>query len=115
METDFYNNGVVRVTRTLFEVPGTQFPIRNIAAVKTRKINPDRKGPIVCIIIGVVTLAAFVGILLIIGGIWWLVSQKPTYWLIVVSGGSDLEAYASNDATQIREIQSAVNAALAQH
>ncbi|MBZ8179746.1 DUF6232 family protein [Oscillatoria salina] len=112
----FYDNGVVRVTRNMFEVPSTQFPIRNIAAVKTLIENPSRKGPIICIVLGVFLLIFYgLGLLLIGLGIWWWRSQKSTYWIVVVSGGSESRAYASTDFKQIREIQSAVNSALSQH
>lgn len=111
----FYDNGVVKVTRNMFEVPGTQFPIRNIGAVKTLVVDPSRQGPIICIVIGVITLAAGVGILLIGLGIWWWISQKPMYCIMVVSGGSETKAYGCKDANQIREIQSAINAAISQH
>ena len=114
-ESLFYDNGGVRVTKTMFEVPGTQFPIRNIGAVKTRVLNPDRRGPIICIVIGFFFIAAYgLGLLLMGLGIWWWMSQKPGHCIVVVSGGSDVEAYGSQDASQIREIQSAINAALAQ-
>ncbi|MBD1921130.1 hypothetical protein H6F77_08500 [Microcoleus sp. FACHB-831] len=114
-EVAFYDNGIVKVTRTLFEVPGTQYPIRNIGAVKTSIETPSRTGPLICLVIGVILLVAYVGILVIALAILWSISQKPTYWIVVVSAGTESRAFSSRDPNQIREIQSAINAALSQH
>ncbi|MFN5854653.1 MAG: DUF6232 family protein [Pseudanabaenaceae cyanobacterium] len=111
----FYDDGTVKVTRTLFEAGSTQFPIRNIASVQIFAENPERKGPIICIVVGVLLLAAFVGILIIAAGIYWWISQKTIYWIEVYSGGSKSRAYGSPDIDTIRKIQSAINQALELH
>ncbi len=116
MDTNvFYEDGLVKVTRTMFDAGSTQFPIRNIGSVKIRVTPPERKGPIICIVLGVVLLAAFVGIFLIAGGIYWWTTQKNIYWILIVSGSSEQEAYGSADQTTIRKIQSAINQALELH
>ncbi|OIP71190.1 MAG: hypothetical protein AUK48_12795 [Oscillatoriales cyanobacterium CG2_30_44_21] len=112
----FYDDGAVRVTRSLFEAGGTQFPIRNIAAVKTLTESPDRKGPIICIVLGVLLLGAYgLGLIGIGLGVFWWISQKELYYIVVVSGGADQKAYVSPDVTTIRKIQSAINSALELH
>jgi hypothetical protein len=111
----FYEKNSVRITRSLFEVPGTQFPIRNISAVRTNTILPNRQGPIICIIIGILSLPVFIGILIIPLGIYWWISQKNKYVIMLLTAGQDIEGYASIDIDEIREIQSALNAAIAQH
>ena len=113
---DFFNNGSVVVTRNTFEVPGTQYPIRNIGAVKTQVVKPDRKGPIICCIVGFFLIAAYGLGLLIIGlGIYWWISQKTEYRIIVVSAGTESQAYSSSNMNEINAIQSAINSALAEH
>ena len=113
---DFFNNGSVVVTRNTFQVPGTQYPIRNIGAVKTQVIKPDRKGPIICCIVGFFLIAAYGLGLLIIGlGIYWWISQKTKYCIIVVSSGTESQAYSSSNMNEINAIQSAINSALAEH
>ena len=111
----FYDDGIVRVTRSLFEAGSTQFPIRNIGSVRILTEEPNRKGPIICIILGVVLLAAFVGIILIAAGIYWWSVQKNLYYIVVVSGASESRAYFSPDMDTIRKIQSAINSALELH
>jgi Family of unknown function (DUF6232) len=116
-EVPFYDKGSVRITRSLFEVQGgTQFPIRNISAVTTKTNTPDRKGPIFCIIIGVFLITAYgLGLLLIALGIYWWISQKSVYAIFLSTAGQNIQGYASSDLTEISEIQSALNAAIAQH
>jgi hypothetical protein len=115
-EVPFYDRNGVRITRSLFEVPGTQFPVRNISAVKTTTIKPERKGSLICIVIGVFLIAAYgLGLLLIGLGIFWWTSQKIKYVIMLITAGQDLEGYVSVNFDEIREIQSALNAAIAAH
>ena len=113
---DLFNNGSVVVTRNTFQVPGTQYPIRNIGAVKTLTVKPDRNWPIICFIVGFFLIAVYGLGLLIIGlGIYWWISQKTKYCIIVVSSGTESQAYSSSNMNEIKEIQSAINSALAEH
>jgi Family of unknown function (DUF6232) len=117
MDTNiFYEDGLVKVTRSMFEAGSTQFPIRNIGSVRTLTEPPSRKGPLICIGLGVLLIAAYgLGLLMIAAGIYWWISQKTLYYIIVVSGGSESRAYSSTDSTTIRKIQSAINQALELH
>ncbi len=112
----FYDDGTVRVTRSLFEAGGTQFPIRNIGSVQVFTESPNRKGPIICIVIGVLLIAANgLGLIGIIVGVLWWINQKTIYWIDVNSGNSKSRACSSTDIDTIRKIQSAINSALDLH
>jgi len=112
----FYDDGAVRVTRSLFEAGSTQFPIRNIASVQIFTEQPSRKGPIICMAVGVLLLGAYgLGLIGIIGGVLWWMSQKTIYYIDVHSGGAKSRAYGSPDVDAIRKIQSAINSALELH
>jgi hypothetical protein len=117
MDTNtFYDDGSIRVTRSLFEAGSTQFPIRNIASVQVFTESPNRQGPIVCIVLGVLLIAANgIGLIGIIIGVLWWMAQKTTYWIEVNSGGSKSRACSSPDIDTIRKIQSAINSALDLH
>jgi hypothetical protein len=69
----FYDKGGVRITKTIFEVlSGTQYQIKNIDSVSILKEDPNRKGPLICILVGVLLLAAYgLGFIFIGLGIWW--------------------------------------------
>ncbi|MEK0180578.1 DUF6232 family protein [Microcoleus anatoxicus] len=110
----FYDQGGVRITRTIFEVRGTQYQIRNINSVTLFTGKPDRKGPIICIVIGVLTLAAVIGILGIALGIWWWNSQKPSYIIRMDTSSRLIDGYESMNFEEIKEIHAALNAAMAQ-
>ena len=113
-DVPFYDNGAIRVTKVMFEVPGTQFPIRNIGAVNTITIPPERKGPIICVVVGIFLIAANgLGLIGIIAGVLWWISQKTLYVIQVISGGSTQRAYSSHNLDEIREIHLAVNSAIA--
>ncbi len=116
MDTNvFYEDDLVKVTRTMFEAGSTQFPIRNISSVQVILESPSRKGPIICICVGVLLLAAVVGIFLIAAGVYWWTTQKNIYWIEVASGLGKSRAYSSPDQNTIRKIQSAINQALELH
>lgn len=78
MDTNiFYEDGLIKVTRTMFDAGSTQFPIRNIGSVQVILESPSRKGPIICIGVGVLLIAAAgLGLLLIAAGIYWWTTQK---------------------------------------
>lgn len=124
-ESVFYQNGIVKVTKTMFEAGSTQIPIRNISSVKRDIISPERNGPGICIglggmiiTIGVVSLQfspILIGLPLLAAGVYWWNSQKPTYLILITSGGTPEKVYSSENSDEISEILSALNAAIAQH
>ena len=117
MDTNvFYEDSAVKVTRTMFDAGNTQFPIRNIGSVQVIPESPNRKGPMICIGLGVLLLGAYgLGLIGVAGGIYWWISQKTIYWIEVISGAGKSRAYSSPDSTTIRKIQSAINQALELH
>ena len=110
----YYDKDGVRITKGLFEVPsGRQFSIKNIDSVEMVTIKPSRKNPIICIVVGVLTIAAYgLGIILIIAGIMWWKSQKDIHSIFVTTAGTKGEAYHDYDIDKIREVRSALNAAI---
>lgn len=129
-----YSNGVVTVTRAMFRVGSTQFPIRNIASIQILYDDPDRGGPQLFIIVGFLFIVvpiwsffragnndygllifALAGILMFVIGILWWRSQKKTYHIEVESGGSKSRAYSSTNHVEIIKINQAINSALEAH
>lgn len=90
--------------------------IKNINSVDIKQIKPNRKNPIICIVIGIITIAAYgLGLLLIGLGIWWWVSQKISYWIFLKTSSTEDDAYGSHNLDEINEIRSALNAAIESH
>jgi hypothetical protein len=141
--TYIYDDGAVKVSRSLFEVSGTQFPIRNIGAVKRFQTSPDRSVPLLLIGIG---LGPYViGLLLkflfgswenwdntawnslMFNSYWWLWlgcltlgiliwrSQEVTYHLLITSSGSDIEAFSTQNMKRFLMILLALDEAISQH
>ncbi|MCL1463764.1 DUF6232 family protein [Argonema galeatum] len=118
-----YNKGDIRVTRTLLEISGTQYQIRNIDTVKIITKEPDRSLAWNCLFIGVLMLAAcvfyvslefFLVTLIVIGlGINWLISLKDTHTLLIATTEGNQTSYSSENLEDIKAIRSALEAAIA--
>jgi|GEM_PF-1162297 len=119
-----YNKGDIRVTRTLLEISGTQYQIRNIDTVKIVTKEPDRSQAWNCLFIGVLMLVAcflfklslefFLVALIVIGlGINWLTSLKDTHTLLIATTGGNQTSYSSENLEDIKAIRSALEAAMA--
>jgi hypothetical protein len=110
----YYDRDGIRITKGIFELPeGKQYTIKNIDSVSIKQKNPNRQGPIICIVVGIFLIRVYGLGLLVIGlGIWWWISQKIIYWILLKTSGLDADAYGSSDYEQIKEIRSALNAAI---
>jgi hypothetical protein len=133
--TSIYSSGIVTITRAMFKVGSTQFPIRNITSVQILYENPNRGGPQFFIIVGAILaflsaksffdgdglrgeLLVYVllgGIALFVIGLLWWRSQKKTYYIEVETGGNISRAYSSTDHVEIIRINQAINTALEAH
>ena len=118
-----YNKGSVRITRTLLEIGGTQYQIRNIDTVKKTSKEPDRTRPRKWIRIGIVMLiislifywiGLFVlGIIILLFAINWLNSLKATHAITIVTTGGKEVNHSSQNIDEIKAIQSALETAMA--
>jgi hypothetical protein len=110
----YYDRDGIRITKGIFELPdGEQYIIKNINSVEIKQFKPSRKYPLVCIVIGVFLIRAYGLGLFVIGlGIWLWMSQKITYWIMLRTSNGSGKAYGSKDHEKIKEIRSALNAAI---
>lgn len=111
-----YEGQHVRVTKSVFEVPGTQFPIRNIGAVKV--YNYEVKFWTFGKFLATVFLTPAYGLGLLIPAYWALkkfVLKHPSrfFGIVVVSAGTESKAYESANSDEIHQIQKALNEAIA--
>lgn len=112
-ERTYYASGGIRVTANRLHVLGETYPIFNLLRADTRIEQPNRTRPILCIIAGILLLILLVGIPLLLIGIYWFFSQKPTYWLVIYTPAGSQRVHHSGDAVTIGTIQSAVTTAIA--
>jgi hypothetical protein len=108
-EQVFYDQGGIKVTSNRLVFGQQTFQLAGITSVRAQEIPPNRKGPIIVMIVG---LFCTLGIGTI-AGIIWMCMQKTTYAVMLVSAGGENPAYTSADKNQIFQIVSAVNDAMA--
>lgn len=108
-EQVFYDQAGVKVTSNRLVFGQQTFQLAGITSVRPQDIPPNRKGPIILMIVGLFCTA---GIGTIAGLIWWF-TQKTTYAVILVSAAGESPAYTSLDKKQVFEIANAVNEAMA--
>ena len=108
-EQVFYDQGGVKVTSNRLVFGQQTFQLAGITSVRPQEISPDRKGPIILMIVG---LFCTLG-LGTIAGIIWLCMQKTTYAVMLVSAAGESPAYTSMDKNQVFQIANAINEAMA--
>jgi hypothetical protein len=112
-ETTFLDEQGITVTNSRFVAGGRTFAMSGITSVHTTRTDPSRKGPIILIVLGLIFLAAYgIGLLGIIGGVLWWMSQKPEFSIVLSSASGQVQAYTSQDSDFISRIVGAVNEAI---
>jgi len=108
-EQVFYDQGGIKVTSNRLVFGQQTFQLAGITSVRPQEIPPNRKGPIILMIVGLLCTA---GIGTIAGIIWWF-TQKTKYAVMLVSAAGETPAYTSLDKDQVFQIANAVNEAMA--
>lgn len=108
-EQVFYDQGGIKVTSNRLVFGPQTFQLTGITSVRAQEIPPNRKGPIILMIVGLLCTA---GIGTIAGIIWWFM-QKTTYAVMLVSAAGETPAYTSLDKDQVFQIVNAINEAMA--
>ena len=116
-EQTFLNENGVTVTNSRFLVPGQTYAMSGVTSVKSVRHNPSRKGPIICIVIGLLCLAggkttiAGAILFLAIGVTWWIL-VKPKFSVLLHSASGEAEALTSKDEAFITRTVAALNEAI---
>ena len=117
----YLDNRGVRVTKTWLRVGNATFAIGNISSFMTGEAKPNRLGP---------AFAAFVGLVIVLGGlrtsVWmvtgmgafliaaavgWAVSLKPSYFLRIVSTGTESHLAPAKEKSYIENLVGAIQKA----
>lgn len=109
----FYNRRGIQVTANSFCVYGHSYPLSSIQNVNIRIAAPNRRGPLIFIIVGILLVQFAAGVLALLAGIYWLAKQKPTYWLVVSTEAGGYEPFHSKDLATVKELHAAMVAAIA--
>lgn len=115
-EMTFLQKDGVRVTSTRFIVPGQTYAMAGVTSVRFETVEPNQFAPIVLLLIGL--LLAFIqairplGVLMVVGGIVWLVCLKKRYAVRLSSASGEVRAIEHTDSNYINSIVSALNEAI---
>jgi hypothetical protein len=120
-EQTFLNEAGVIVTQARFMVSGQTYAMNGVTSVASLKEIPSRKGPIICLVLGLIT---FFGALrgdtqilpgslffLIVGGLWWYL-KKTQYTVLLHSASGESRAFTSADENLVDRIVGALNEAI---
>ena len=113
-ETEFFRYEDVSVTNSRFIVASQTFAMSNITSVKASVDKPNRAGPIIFIVIGVLALAGkpeFGLALMAIGVVWWFL-QKTYYHVALTTAGGETKALTSTQREYIDKVVHALNDAI---
>lgn len=113
-ETVFLEESGVKVTNARFVVFGKTHALSGITSVSSYKISPSRKGPIVLILLGILSAAMIKGyaiIFIALGIVWWIM-QKNTYKVHMESASGSFDALDSKDEDFIDRVVNALNDAI---
>jgi hypothetical protein len=109
IEKVIYDQNGITVTSKRVVFGMQTFQLAGITSVLPQSISPNRIGPIILIIIGLL----FAGIPSIGGIIWWYL-QKPKYVLVIVTAAGETPALTTNNKDQVLQITNAINQAMAE-
>jgi hypothetical protein len=142
-EKVYYNQDDVKITTTRAIFGSKTYAVNGMTSVRTITISPNRTGPILLLIVGILfsgccglstlglmansdggkegaappaaiafsLLFVFFGLIMAGLGVALLLTQKPTYAILVCTSASEHQAYVSRDREEIDEIDDALNQA----
>ena len=117
-EKIFFEQGNIKVTNARFIVGAETHAMNGVTSVKSHAISPNRTGPIIGIVIGLLILLSAessgkVFGLLIAGVAGWIFyKQKATHSVVLRSASGEVQAHTSQNEPLIGGIVQALNDAL---
>ena len=114
----FFDRDPVKVTSARFIVASRTYAMNGVTSVESTVRDPDRGGPLVLIIIGIVLLLAaqtggkVLGLALVAAGILIWMQQKSIHAVILHSASGQVQALSDSDEGYIGGVVRALNDAL---
>ena len=122
----YYDSPQVTVSDARITISGTDYPVRNVAAVGVEKKEPSRGCALFALIIGGLSATCggvscledsregmwpllLIGFLALGLGVLSLVMTRPTYTLIFQTNAGKVAAYTSKDEEEMFRIKVAIN------
>ena len=106
LDSAFFDQGGIGVTKTRFVVGAQTFALAGITSVRGIELSPNRGAPLLLLIAGLcaLQLSVFIGIPMMLGAIVWLSLPKPTFSVVLTTAGGEVKAYNSPDKHLISKV-----------
>jgi len=113
-EKVFFEDGNVKVTNARFMTYGKTHSMSGVTSVTSIVINPDRKGPLIVAVIGLLCFIFkwYLAVIVLAAAVAWWVMQKKKYAVLLNSASGDQEALSSTDSSFIDKVVTALNDAI---
>jgi hypothetical protein len=125
-EREFYKGPGVLVTNSRFIVGPQTFTMSGVTSVSSYTQPPSHTGPVILIILGILfslggcaqasqgggSWGVVFGLLVAAAGVWWFLSRKPTYHVLLRSSSGEAKPLGSQDSSYIGDVVNALNSAI---
>lgn len=115
-EKTFFQDGTVTVTNLWFRVPGQDFAMSNVRAVRVEQTKAKMPWPTVLYLLGLATFVErlfAVGLILLAIGVLFKATSRPKLTVVLDGTSGEVRAFTSRDGDYISEIVDAIKKALA--
>ena len=109
-EKVFYESGNILVTSARFVSGNETFSMANIAAVRVDTESPSHTGPVITVLLGLITMSVspIIGIVIAAIGAAVIYLRKPTHSITINTNGGNLTAMASDKKEDLTPIVKAI-------
>jgi ABC-type siderophore export system fused ATPase/permease subunit len=115
-ETTFYKDSFVTVTQSRFVTHSKTYAMRNISSVHVFEIIRSKSKALIMTILGFLFLFSkdifWVGIIIVVLGIWWLFTIKNEYAVRISTNAGEANSIVSKNRDYIQKIVNALNEAI---
>ena len=115
IEPTFYQDAGATVTNSRFMTSGQTHALSGITSVTELVEHPTRKGPVICVAVGLLALVGHVWLLAIglvaIGVLLWMM-QRPSYIVMIRTAAGEHKALTDIDSKRVSLIVGALNDAI---
>ncbi len=110
--TIYYAANGIQVTATQLSVCGDTYALAPVQRVSLEREPPNRLKPLLLMGAGVLLLVFLIGIVFLLAGVYWWMSQRSVYWVVLHTDTQRLPVHHSSDLVIIRAVVTALTMAL---
>ena len=113
-EKTFFQYEGVQVTNARFVVDGQTFAMNNVTSVKPLEKKPNRLGPVILVVLGLLPAinGEYGGLLVSLIGAVWFALQKTVYHVMLHTAGGETSALKTYQREYLDKVVAALNNAI---